>query len=83
MLVLSLRRSIQDANGNNLIEPGTTITSFETALGGQTFSVNISKPHTYSAATSGIQGTLQVPFEDDNTRTCTVQNYWWMLFLAV
>ena len=63
------KTGIQDANGNNLIEPGTTITSFETALGGQTFSVNISKPHTYSAATSGIQGTLQVPFEDDNTRT--------------
>ena len=63
------KTGIQDANGNNLIEPGTTITSFETALGGQTFSVNISKPHTYSANTSGIQGTLQVPFEDDNTRT--------------
>ena len=63
------KTGIQDANGNNLIEPGTTVTSFETALGGQTFVVNISKPHTYSAATSGIQGTLQVPFEDDNTRT--------------
>lgn len=63
------KTGIQDANGNNLIEPGTTVTSFETALGGQTFVVNISKPHAYSSNTSGIQGSLQVPFEDDNTRT--------------
>ena len=63
------KTGLQDANGNNLISPGTTVTSLETALGGQDFVVNISKPHTYQSNTSGIQATLSVPFEDDNTRT--------------
>ena len=65
----SFETGIQDGSGNNLISPGTTVTSFETALGGQSFIVNISKPHAYNTATGNIIGNLKVPFEDDNTRT--------------
>jgi len=63
------KNGVQDGSGSDLISPGTTITSFESALGGQTFIANISKPHAYSSNTSGIEGTINVPFEDDNTRT--------------
>ena len=63
------KNGLQDGSGNDLISPGTTITSFETALGGAQFTANISKPHTYTSNTSGVTGTIDVPFEDDNTRT--------------
>ena len=62
-------QGIKDSLGNDLITPGTTITSFETALGGQQFVANISKPHLYAGNTTSINGALTVPFEDDNTRT--------------
>ena len=63
------KNGLVNANNDVLISPGTTITSFESTLGGTQFIANISKPHAFAVTTTGTQAELDLPFEDDNTRS--------------
>ena len=67
--------SVVVETGVVVIEPGTRISSVDTALGSSTIKVNLSKPHAYTTAngyttnTSEIGKIVKVPYEDDNSRT--------------
>ncbi len=68
-------KGIQDTNGNNLIDPGTTITSINYNLGQPDGTINISKPHNYTQTLinngigTGVDATLAYPYVDDNSRS--------------
>ena len=63
-------KGVQDAGGNNLIDPGTTITSINFDPDQQpNGTVNISKPHNYTSNLNSNTATLKYPYIDDNSRT--------------
>ena len=67
--------SVVAETGVVVIEPGTRVSSIDTALGSSTIKVNLSKPHAYTTAngyttnTSETGKIVKVPYEDDNSRT--------------
>lgn len=64
-------QGIKDVSGNNLIDPGTAITSINYSSGQPTDPVviNISKPHNYTADQTSVNATLSYPYVDDNSRS--------------
>jgi len=62
-------RAVTDVNGNVVIEAGTTITDIDCDLSSGNVSVSLSKPHNYQVNTTASNVLLQVPYEDDNSRT--------------
>ena len=63
-------KGVQDNSGNNLIDPGTKVTSinFDSA-GNPNGTINISKPHNYTVDQNNVLATLSYPYVDDNSRT--------------
>lgn len=62
-------QGIKDVSGNNLIDPGTAVTSINYTSGQPNGTINISKPHNYTTNQSGVDATLSYPYVDDNSRT--------------
>lgn len=62
-------KGVQDVNGNNLIDPGTTVTSINYTSGQPNGTINISKPHNYTVNQANVDATLSYSYVDDNSRT--------------
>ena len=62
-------KSVTDISGNVVIQAGTTITDIDCDISSGNVIVALSKPHNYQVNTTASNVTVQVPYEDDNSRT--------------